>query len=207
VTDAAAIADSPPAAPPTLPREEERREVRDADALGLPLLLQGGEVWYVPSLPLSARGQRLGSLLDDLQRIDMRLAHAQRIVDLRANALDAADTEEAAGNALNLLEASVERRDAEQRKSLACRAEIAWHALRCFYRVSREESDGLVTQRHWPDLLAALMGQDTTEAKVALALDTLKRVREITGEKGGGSGPSPEGPFAGSPSSAGPAAS
>lgn len=203
MTDAA---DQDPTPPPPLPREAACRLVEDADARGIPVELQGGETWYVTALPLSPRGQRLADLIDESQRVSIEGAGADRIVDICSKTLDTANTAEEVEQAMRHLQGAVEKRSAVEKRIETIRAEIAYHALRSQYRVSRSEVDRLVTARHFPEILAALNGQETKAAGIEAAFAALRRWHEITNGRGGDPLDG-RAPFAPGTSSAGGAAS
>lgn len=180
--------DNLPPAPP-LPREGESRVVEDADARGIAVVLQGGETWYVAPMPLSPRGLRIGELFDQLEAAEIRLAAGQRAVALVTEALDTATTEEAVAAAEARLQAATTKRNAHEATLKTLHREIAFHALRSHYKVTREEVGALVTQRHWPDIIAALNGRDTEKAKQDQAIDLFERLNRAAGRRDG------EGPF------------
>lgn len=186
--DAADLDDD--ATPPVLPKEGERRIVEDADARGIAVVLQGGETWYVPPLPLSPRGQRIAELLDALERHEVDHAAAQRTVAVVSDRLDAASSEADIEEARLRLASAVEKRTKVADVLASTHREIAFHALRTHYRVTRDEAGVLVTQRHWPDVIAALNGRDTTRSQEEMALALLTRLKAIQGEVD-----SPAGPF------------
>lgn len=182
-----------------LPKEGERRIVEDADARGVPVVLQGGEAWYVPSLPLSPRGIRIGALIEALEDLEVEGATAQQGENAAAAALANATDDaaiEAAGKRLKGAAARRRKIDADLRVQ---HRELAYHALRCHYRVTRDEVGFLVTKRFWPDVVAALQGNDTEASKREMALDLFARLAKITGEEKGRADPVP----LGSPTSSG----
>lgn len=191
-------------AAPALPKEADRRHVEDADARGIPVVLQGGEAWYVPPLPLSPRGQRIAQALDEIEALEVDLAAAQRGVAILAEQLDSAATEDAVETVRDRLRSAAAKRTKCADDLSRVHREVAWHALRSHYRVTREEAGLLVTQRHWPDIMAALNGKDTTRSQEEMALALLARLKGI--ERGMAAADGPFGP-AGRSSSAGPAAS
>lgn len=195
------VADVPRA---PLPREGPCRVVEDADARGIPVPLQGGEVWYIAPMPLSTRGVRLAQLLDALEAQEVDLAAAQKTVALVTARLDAATDESEVVEAQKRLHGAVARRNEAARSVTATHTEIAFHALRCHYRVTREEASLLVTQRRWPDILAALNGRDTERSQQEAAIDLFARLNAVTKGREGPPSGDPFGPA--SPNSSGGAA-
>lgn len=185
-----------------LPKESERRQVTDADARGMPLVLCGGERWYVPALPLSPRGQKIADLLDSLTDLNIESASAQRRCEITQKALEEASTDSAIDDAGKRLRAATVALDGAEKKIQTVRGEVAFHALRAHYRVTREEVDLLLTTRHWPDLLSALNGQESQEHLREIALQFFERMNNR-----GGNGSQPSGPFATAAPSGGPAPS
>lgn len=198
--------DQDPTPPPALPREASCRLVEDADARGIAVELQGGETWYVSPLPLSPRGQKLADLIDESQRVSIEGAGADRIVDICTKTLDTANTVEEVEQAMRHLTNAVEKRGVVEKRIEVLRAEIAYHALRTQYRLSRGDVDRLVTSRHFAEILAALNGQETKAAGIEAAFAALRRWHEITNGRGGDPLDG-KAPFARETSSAGAAAS
>lgn len=199
MTDPLPDAGAPETSPPSLPSEADRRIVEDADARGMPLTLSGGERWYVPPLPLSPRGEVLARLLDSLTDLNVDAVAAQRTADLLQGKLEASTDEDEITALAGRLRKAVEALAKVEDRIAGVQAEVAWNALRTHYRVSREESDRLVTRRHWRDLLSALQGRETEEHVREVALRFLQEMNAR-----GGDGSRPSGPFGGASSSATP---
>lgn len=163
-----------------LPKEAERRrpDAEDADASGTPVTLQGGEAWYIPHLTFSDRGGRIFGLMDQIQTAEVGHATAQRAVDLRADALERCEDVDELEGLGRALEVATEKRDKAVDQIQRLQRELVYHALRGFYRVSRDEADALCPQRVFDEILAALNGQETKEAQVQQALEILRRARE-----------------------------
>jgi hypothetical protein len=170
----------PPAAAP-LPKEGDRRIVEDADARGLVVVLQGGESWYVAPMPLSPRGERIAALVDQLEGEEVDALAAQRGENSAEARLLAAETDADIETARGRLQGAAKRRREANAKIATLHREIAFHALRSHYRLTREEVGLLVTQRHWQDVVNALHGRDTMESQRRLALDLMERMAAITG--------------------------
>lgn len=175
--------------PPPLPKEGERRIVQDADARGIEVVLQGGETWYVSPLPLSPRGLRLAGLMEQLEAKEVALSAAQRTVSLLAARLDEAKDESEVAEAEKRLLGAVAARTKVADEISTTHREIAFHALRSTYRLTREEAGALVTQRRWPDILAALNGRDTERSQQEAAIELFQRMHALTKRDEGQAGP------------------
>lgn len=189
-----------PEAQKPLPREAACRIVEDAEVRGLPVVLSGGETWYVAPIALNPRGQRLAELMDSLTDLDTDSLAAEKGCSLAQKALEAAETEEAVEAAATRLKGAAARLRRAEAALMAARSEVAYHALRSLYRVTREESDVLVNQRHWGDVVAAVNGRDTSEVEQARALRLVQILKGQAGLK-------PEDPFVSPTRSAGAASS
>lgn len=165
-----------------LPSEGERRVVEDADARGIAVILQGGETWYIPALPLSPRGLKIAGLIDQLETLEVDSQAASQVeVVAEKRLIEATDDEAIEAARLRLQSAHAKRRQVDQGLRTLHR-ELAFHALRAHYRVTREEVGRLVTQRHWPDVVAALHGKDTVAAQQEMALALFERLAKAAGK-------------------------
>lgn len=169
--------------PPDLPKEADARLVEDADVRGAAVRLQGGEVWHVPALSLSPRGTKIAEQMDRMESLEIDLRAAQRRVEIAEGRMDAAEDEDAIERATDALKACCQARTKIVHHVEGAQAEIAYHALRCHYRVSREQATALVTQACFEEVLAALNGQKTKMSEVAFAVEVIRRVKQ---EQGGG---------------------
>lgn len=188
----------------TLPKEEERRVVEDADARGIAVVLQGGETWYVQPLPLSPRGLKIGALIDQLETLEVDAQSAGRGEAVAEGRLLKAEEDADIEAATKRLHGARERRAKVMQNLKVQHRELAYHALRSHYRLTRDEVGILVTQRHWPDIVAALHGKDTEGTQRELALDLFARLAAATSKAKESADP---GPLASATASAGAAVS
>lgn len=191
--------DDAPEAP--LPRERARRIAEDADARGIPVVLQGGDAWYVLPLPLAPRGLKIARILDAIEDEEVALGASGKTVALASAALDAADTPEAVEAAKSRLLTAVGARRAVSDVVSGLYRDLGYHALRSLYRVTEEEAARLVTQRRFADVIQALNGRDTERSQQEMAIALFERLRKSM------EGAASAGPLGSRSGSAGPAGS